>query len=74
MRRIYNIEELYGITSELLIEVVCPKCENIMISTMPKAETILVFGCTNCANIEKSTLLQLDVPSTSMVADCIIIR
>lgn len=42
MRRIDNIGEL---AYELFVEVECPICNNIYISTMIQAETILVFGC-----------------------------
>ncbi len=59
MIRIANVAELYGMVSQLLIEVVCPHCNNITISPMDNAERLLVFGCFLCANIEESTLFNL---------------
>lgn len=56
MRRIDNIGEL---AYELFVEVECPICNNIYISTMIQAETILVFGCINCGTIGTSDILSL---------------
>lgn len=76
MRRIDNIGELYGMTYELFVETVCPKCENISISTMPQAEMVLIFGCPNCADIEQSMLTEMNVPTIEIIhkeamAECI---
>lgn len=59
MKRIYNIGKLYGMVHELLVETVCPKCKNILISTMSQAEMILVFGCQYCADIDRSMLTDM---------------
>ena len=67
MRQINDIKELYGMTYELLVEAICPNCGNIVISTIPQAETILVFGCTNCADIEPSMLIQMNVPTIEIL-------
>lgn len=76
MRRIDNIGELYGMTYELFVETVCPKCENISISTMPQAEMVLIFGCPNWADIEQSMLTEMNVPTIEIIpkeamAECI---
>lgn len=44
---------------KLFVEVECPICNNIYISTMAQAETILVFGCINCGTIDSSDILSL---------------
>lgn len=67
MRRIDNIGELYGMTYELFVETVCPKCENISISTMPQAEILLIFGCPNCADIEQSTITEMNIPTIEII-------
>lgn len=67
MRKIDNIGELYGMAHELLVEVVCPKCENILISTMSQAEMILVFGCSNCADVEQSMLTEMNMPTIEII-------
>lgn len=76
MRRIDNIGELYGMTYELFVEIICPSCENILISTMSQAEMILVFGCPNCANIDQSMLTTMNMPTIEIIpkeamAECI---
>lgn len=76
MRKIDNIGELYGMVYELLVEAVCPNCDNTLISTMSQAEMILVFGCSNCANIEQSMLTEMNVPTIEIIpkeamADCV---
>ena len=76
MRKIDNIGELYGMVYELLVEAVCPNCENILISTMSQAEMTLVFGCPNCANIDQSMLTKMNVPTIEIIpkdamAECI---
>jgi len=60
MRKIDNIEKLYGMVQELLVEAICPNCENILISTMPQAEMILIFGCSACADVEQSMLMEMN--------------
>lgn len=62
MRKISDIGELYDMICELFVEAVCPKCENIVISTMSQAEMVLIFGCANCADIEQHMLTQMNVP------------
>lgn len=76
MRKIDNIGELYGMVYELLVEATCPNCENILISTLPQAEMILIFGCQNCANIEKFMLTEMNIPTIEIIpedamAECI---
>jgi hypothetical protein len=76
MRKIDNIGELYGMVYELLVEIECPICHSICISTMTNAEMILIFGCLNCANIEKSLLTEMNIPtieilSEEIIAECI---
>lgn len=76
MRRIDNIGELYGMTYELFVETVCPKCENISISTIPQAEMLLIFGCPNCADIDQSMLTTMNVSKIEIIpkeamAECI---
>lgn len=76
MRRIDNIGELYGMTYELFVETMCPKCENISISTMPQAEKILIFGCLACGDIEQSMLTEMSVATIEIIpkgamAECI---
>lgn len=60
MMRVTSFEQLEYITSRLFVEAVCPKCGTVMISTMPDAQMVLVFGCRNCADIDKSTLLSFN--------------
>lgn len=67
MRRIDNIGKLYGMTYELFVETVCPKCENISISTIPQAEKILIFGCLACGDIEQYMLTQMNVSTIGIV-------
>lgn len=76
MRRIDNIGELYGMVCELLVEAVCPNCENISISTISQAEKILIFGCLACGDIEQSMLTTMNVPTIEIIpkeamAECI---
>lgn len=67
MRKIRDIGELYGMVYQLLVEVECPMCNNICISTMVRAETILVFGCTNCTDIEQSMLTEMNIPIIEII-------
>ena len=60
MMRVTTFEQLEDMTSRLFIEVICPHCEMILISTMQEAQMILVFGCPNCANIDTSALLSFN--------------
>lgn len=60
MMRVIDFEQLENMTSRLFVEVVCPHCEMISISTIPEAQMILVFGCPNCANIDSSALLSFN--------------
>lgn len=60
MIRVTDFEQLENMTIRLFVEVVCPKCETVILSTMVNAEKILVFGCTNCANVDASTLISFD--------------
>lgn len=76
MRKIDNIGKLYGMIQELLVEAVCPNCENILISTMPQAEMILIFGCSACANIEQSMLTEMNTQTIEIIpkenmAECV---
>lgn len=76
MRKIDNIGKLYGMVYELFVETVCPKCENISISTIPQAEMVLIFGCLACGDIEQSMLTQMNVPTIGIIpkkvmAECI---
>lgn len=59
MMQISDIRELYGMVCELLVEVVCPVCNNVYIATMEQAKTILVFGCINCGTIDNHDILSL---------------
>ncbi len=68
MRKINNIGELYEMTYELFVEAMCPKCENISISTMLQAEMILIFGCPNCADIEQYMITQMNLPTIEIIS------
>lgn len=69
MRKISDIGELYGMVYELFVGATCPKCKNIVISTMPQAEMVLIFGCARCADIEQSMLTQMNVPMGDTIKD-----
>lgn len=69
MRKIDNIGELYGMTYELFVEAVCPKCQNISISTMSQAEKILIFGCLACGDIEQSMLTEMSVATIEIIPE-----
>lgn len=69
MRKIDNIGELYGMVCELLVEAVCPNCENILISTMSQAEKILIFGCLACGDIEQSMLTEMSVATIEIIPE-----
>lgn len=57
MMRVTNFEQLEGMMIRLFVEVICPRCGMVSISTMSEAQTILVFGCRMCGNIDSSALL-----------------
>lgn len=59
MIKVVAFEQLEDMTSQLFVETLCPNCGRILISLVPDARNILVFGCTLCANIESSTLFQI---------------
>lgn len=60
MMRVIAFEQLEDMTSRLFVEAVCPHCGMVLISTMPDAQMVLVFGCINCANVDISTLLSFN--------------
>ena len=60
MMRVKAFEQLEDMANRLFVEVVCPHCEMILISTFLEAQMILVFGCPNCANIDTSALLSFN--------------
>jgi len=60
MTRVTAFEQLEGMTSRLFVETICPKCGILLISTMPEAQMVLVFGCINCADIDTSALLSFN--------------
>lgn len=61
MRRIFSFEQLENMTNNLFVEAVCPKCERILISLIPQAQNIIVFGCVYCTDIDDSMLLPINV-------------
>lgn len=69
MRKISDIRELYGNVYELLIEIICPNCEHILISTMSQAEMILIFGCQNCTNIDQSMLTEMNLSTIEIIPE-----
>lgn len=71
MKRVYSIEKLQTMLKELLVEVKCPRCNNINIDTMPGAESTLIFGCTLCGDIETSELLSIPTVTTTVNAKSI---
>jgi len=60
MTRVTTFGQLEGMASRLFVEAICPKCGTILISTMPEAQMVLVFGCINCADIDTSALLSFN--------------
>lgn len=60
MTRVTAFEQLEDMTSRLFVEAICPKCGTLLISTMPEAQTVLIFGCINCADIDTSALLSFN--------------
>lgn len=69
MKRIYSIGELYKMVHELFVETICPVCKNIVISTMPQAEKVLIFGCTKCGNVEQSALLTMNICTNDTIIE-----
>jgi hypothetical protein len=71
MVRLIDYEQLRYLVSRLLVEVVCPKCGRIIISTVPEAQLTLIFGCDFCADIETSSLLSFESLSTGNTGEVV---
>lgn len=61
MKKITRLDQLEHVRGELFVKVICPNCENVLISLIPDAEDILISGrCIMCDDCSSQNNFQKD--------------
>lgn len=59
MKKIRTVAQLNKSRNNLIVWVMCPKCNNLSIATIPDAEETLAYGCMICGDIESSDIITM---------------